>query len=348
VRIHAVGARQGLRAVDLFSGAGGLSVGLKQAGFRVVAAIENDPVAVETYRRNHPEVSIFAADIRRVTGAMLLRTLGLKRGGLDLLAGCPPCQGFSRMRTRNKVPSVQDERNELIFQFLRLVRSLLPHAIMLENVPGLDNDSRIARFTEALSRLGYMWDKGVVDAADHGVPQRRKRLILVASRDQPVSLPSPTRWRRTVVDAIAALPVAGRSGDEIHDLPEHRAAHVMDLIRAIPKDGGSRTDLPRARQLPCHKRTYGFHDVYGRLSWNDVSPTITSGCINPSKGRFLHPEEDRALTLREAALLQTFPRYYWFSLRRGKEHAAAMIGNALPPRLIARVARTVRRAIRPS
>lgn len=346
MKIHTPMTRRKPRAVDLFSGAGGLSVGLKQAGFRVVAAVENDPVAVETYERNHPEVRVFPKDIRLVTGAMLLRELGMSRGALELLAGCPPCQGFSRMRTLNKGSSVRDERNELIFHFLRLVRSLLPHAVMLENVPGLDNDRRIARFTKALSRMGYMWEKGVVDAADHGVPQRRKRLILVASRDRAVSLPKPAHQRRTVADAIAGLPEAGYSGDEMHDRPELRAPHVMNMIRAIPKDGGSRTDLPRGRQLACHKRTYGFHDVYGRLSWNEVSPTITSGCNNPSKGRFLHPEEDRAITLREAALLQTFPRHYWFSLKRGKEHAAAMIGNALPPRLIARVARGMRGGIR--
>lgn len=334
-------ARRKLTAIDVFCGAGGLTVGLKRAGFEVLAAIENDPIAVETYAANHPEVMLLARDVRRVTGAGLRRALGLGSRPLDLLAGCPPCQGFSRMRTLNKASSVRDSRNDLLLDFLRLAKALRPRSIMLENVPGLGEDPRLHWFTGYLSRMGYEWEKDVIDAADYGVPQRRKRLIVVASRVGSVAIPSPSRTTRTVRQTFAHLGPAGRSGDAMHDASERRAAHVLRLIRSIPKNGGSRTDLRSDRQLACHKRLDGFHDVYGRLPWDDVAPTITSGCTNPSKGRFLHPVEDRAITVREAALLQTFPRHYWFSMVRGKEHAASMIGNALPPKLIARIARVV-------
>jgi DNA (cytosine-5)-methyltransferase 1 len=135
-------------------------------------------------------------------------------------------------------------------------------------------------------------------------------------------------------EAISNLSVPGQSGDAIHDLPEKRNKRVRTLIRAIPHDGGSRTDLSKRRQLACHKKCDGFKDVYGRMAWDEVAPTITSGCFNPSKGRFLHPVEDRAITMREAALLQGFPRKYKFDPDVGKIAVALMIGNALPPPFI--------------
>lgn len=149
----------------------------------------------------------------------------------------------------------------------------------------------------------------------------------------------------TVREAIGDLPQAGTSGDPLHDFPEKRSAAVMARITAIPKDGGSRADLGADAQLDCHKETDGFKDIYGRMSWSKPAPTITGGCVNPSKGRFLHPDEDRAITLREAALLQGFPPEYSFSLDRGKFAAAAMIGNALPPAFVEAHARQIYRAL---
>jgi DNA (cytosine-5)-methyltransferase 1 len=140
----------------------------------------------------------------------------------------------------------------------------------------------------------------------------------------------------TVKDAIGTMLPAGKSGDALHDLPEIRTPDVMARIKKIPKNGGSRSDLKKSDQLPCHKRCRGFNDIYGRMSWDAVSPTITGGCVNPSKGRFLHPEEDRAITLREAAILQTFPKDYRFHLEGGKGAVATQIGNALPPEFIRR------------
>jgi DNA (cytosine-5)-methyltransferase 1 len=172
--------------------------------------------------------------------------------------------------------------------------------------------------------------------------QRRRRLILVAGRGFEVPFALPAKNRRTVRDAIGNMPAAGKSGDPLHDLPEKtRTPRIARLIRDIPKDGGSRHDLPRNRQLNCHRKSDGFYDVYGRMAWDDVAPTITSGCFNPSKGRFLHPTANRAITMREAALLQSFPRNYKFDVSPGKEAIALMIGNALPPELIRRQARQI-------
>ncbi|MFB3302353.1 DNA cytosine methyltransferase [Pseudomonas sp. AMR01] len=324
-----------LTALDLFSGCGGLSVGLKQAGFRVAAAVEINPKAQETYALNHPNVKLYSEDIRTLNASAILAELGLEVGDLDLLAGCPPCQGFSRLRTKNKGSSVFDPRNDLVSDFLRFAEEMLPKCIMMENVPALADDSRFLTLCKGIETLGYSYVVQILDAADYGVPQRRKRLILLASRvHQPVVGEKHTK-RVTVRNAIAHIPARSSTTDALHAMPERRTEKVMALIKHIPKDGGSRADLPEEFQLACHKRTNGFNDVYGRMAWDDVAPTITSGCFNPSKGRFLHPSDDRTITLREAAALQGFPLNYRFNTLHGKESIALMIGNALPPPFIA-------------
>jgi DNA (cytosine-5)-methyltransferase 1 len=222
---------------------------------------------------------------------------------------------------------------------------LLPKAVMMENVPGLFKHWSFRKLRSGLRRLGYHVHWEITDVQLFGVPQRRRRLILLAGFGFDISLAPQEPTRRTVRSAIGDQPAAGTSGDALHDYPERRSEKVMRMIRDIPKDGGSRSDLPTERQLACHKRRDGFYDIYGRMAWEDVSPTITSGCFNPSKGRFLHPEHDRAITLREAALLQTFPRNYHFDLSLGKEAAAAMIGNALPPEFIRRQALQILEAL---
>jgi DNA (cytosine-5)-methyltransferase 1 len=150
------------------------------------------------------------------------------------------------------------------------------------------------------------------------------------------SFAEPSTSRRTVRDAFANLTRPGASSDPLHRSGENRTPRIAAVIRRIPGNGGSRNALGRGRQLECHRNFDGFRDVYGRMAWNKVAPTITSGCINPSKGRFLHPSQNRAITLREAALLQGFPKSYSISLRRGRYPAAALIGNALPPELVRR------------
>jgi DNA (cytosine-5)-methyltransferase 1 len=323
-----------LLAVDLFSGCGGLSQGLKDAGFSVVAAVEIDRKAQDTYRINHPTVRLYESDIRELDPAKVLHDVGLMPGELDLLAGCPPCQGFSSLRTKNKRASVVDERNNLVRDFFRFVDVMRPKTVMMENVPGLAKDVRFIKMQRDLELLGYETTVAVLNAADYAVPQRRKRLILLASNVHKPFVAEPASERVTVRDAFKGVGAPSTSKDKLHSLGEKRSEEVRALIAMIPKNGGSRSDLGDEYQLDCHKRSNGFKDVYGRMSWDDVAPTITSGCHNPSKGRFLHPSYNRTITLREASILQGFPRDYVFDIRHGKSSIGLMIGNALPPPFI--------------
>lgn len=247
------------------------------------------------------------------------------------------------MRTKNGARRNQDPRNGLIFDVLRIIRSMKPKAVMLENVPGLAENKRYVAFREGLESLGYhvKWD--VLNAVDFAVPQRRRRLVLLASRlREPDFAPKVVNYQ-TVRDFIGNLPPPERSRDPLHNYPIHRSDKIENLIRKIPRNGGSRMALGLQNQLPCHKRLEGFRDVYGRMAWDKPAPTITGGCINPSKGRFLHPHANRAITLREAALLQTFPKTYHFPLDRGRYAVALMIGNALPPEFIRRHAAALKK-----
>lgn len=329
-------------AVDLFSGCGGLTLGLKQAGFRVAGAVEIDDLAVETYKSNHPGVRVWHSDIRKLAAAEVRRRLRLRSRRLDLLAGCPPCQGFSVLTTLNGRHRTNDPRNDLVLEFLRFVRVLRPRAVMMENVPGLRRDRRFSCFVRALQGMGYACTYGVLDAADYGVPQRRRRFIVVAGERRAIPFGRPSKRRGTVREALRSLPKRSKA-DPLHTLREQRSTAVTALIKGIPRNGGGRAALGPKRQLRCHQGFDGFHDVYGRMVWDAVAPTITSGFVNPSKGRFLHPVKNRTITLREGALLQGFPATYRFSLRRGKFPAAEMIGNALPPPFVRRHARPILR-----
>ncbi|HHA1826598.1 TPA: DNA cytosine methyltransferase [Enterobacter hormaechei subsp. xiangfangensis] len=327
-----------LTAIDLFCGAGGLTCGLKMAGFEVKLGVELEHVAAETYRMNHPDHPLYEADIRTLNPHEIMNELNIKPGELDLLAGCPPCQGFSSHRTRNKVTSIDDNRNDLIFDLMKFVRAFEPKVVMIENVPALAKDARIMKVINELRELGYKFGPlslQVKNTAFYGVPQRRKRMILVVSKFGEVDEPEKITPQLTVKDAISAFPLPGQSNDKLHDIIEKRSERIKKMISLVPKNGGSRADLPKEYWLPCHIRNPdSYRDVYGRMSWDKVAPTITGGCTNPSKGRFLHPEQDRAITLREAAALQTFPAEYFFSLDKGRDFAALMIGNALPPSFI--------------
>jgi DNA (cytosine-5)-methyltransferase 1 len=329
-------------AIDLFSGCGGLTCGLKDAGFDVLACAEIRPEARKTYKLNHRSTKIYE-DIRDLKPRTLLRDIGLKKWQLDLLAACPPCQGFSSMRTRNR-DIADDPRNELIFEVMRLVKGIRPKCVLIENVPKLLTDERLARFKAHLSLLGYRFSEGVLDAQDFGVPQRRKRMILIGCRLDICSLPKALRKSRVVGDLLLGIP----KPESEHRRPLHRifqqlSPKVMDRIKVIKKN---RSELPDDMVLDCH-RNYpeGFKDVYGRISWDEVSPTITRSSHNPSKGRFVHPVENRGLTLYEAMLLQGFPRKYKFPTELGIGKISSMIGEAFPPPMAAAQAKHLRRKL---
>ena len=232
------------KAFDLFSGCGGLTLGLKQAGFSVLGAVEVDDLAAETYRTNHPEVCHFKGDVRSFSPLDIMGKVGLRKGELDLLAGCPPCQGFSTLRTRNKTSSVEDDRNDLLYEFTKFVKYMKPKAVIMENVPGLMKDERLHRFMTEVETLGYIGQAKTLNAAAYGVPQRRRRMIFMAGLGGEIPFAQELSYRFTVGDYIGGLPVPGDSGDPLHDAPENRGRKIKALIAKIPKDGGSRGDLP--------------------------------------------------------------------------------------------------------
>jgi DNA (cytosine-5)-methyltransferase 1 len=334
--------------IDLFSGCGGVSQGFKNQGFRVLAAIEWDPVTAKTYRKNHPEVVLYEDDIKSLDPNKIIEQCHLERNELTVLSACAPCQPFSR---QNRKAST-DERTKLVLEMLRFVAVFRPRFVIMENVPGLakgKNKPILSRLIESLrENLGYhILTPKVIDAVNYGVPQFRKRLILLGSReDVDLSIPdvthvSPQRAEQTEKPAWKTVRDAFRgvhrlaAGQQSRTDPLHRARNhkpiSLQRLKYIPKNGGSRHSLPEHLQLACHKNSSGFNDVYGRMDFSRPSNTLTTGCTNFTKGRFAHPTANRAITPREAARLQTFPDAYQFI--GGYEQISTQIGNAVPVKL---------------
>lgn len=318
-------------SVDLFSGAGGMSEGLRMAHFTTKYAFEIDPIASLAYKMNHKKTKVFTQDIRTIKTEKIVKAL--KGQTIHLLAGCPPCQGFSSIRRLNRSQPVEDERNSLINEYVRFVEDLHPYTIMLENVPGLEMSIDFIHSINRLRDIGYHLAYRVVNVRDYGVPQNRKRLVMVGSRLGKIEVANETNERETVRSTIGHLPSPESSNDFVHKIYPHHIPRIQTLITHIPHDGGSLRDIGEEWQLACHQaENVGFSDVYGRLRWDSYSTTITGGCLNPSKGRFLHPVQNRCITAREASMLQTFPIDYKFPVSAAKTKIALMIGNALPPR----------------
>lgn len=323
-----------IECVDLFCGVGGLTHGLARAGVRVVAGIDLDPECRIPYESNN-DADFYEQDIRDLTGEQVRAMFGA--GTINLLAGCAPCQPFSTYSRKNRR---DDGQWDLVRDFGRLVREAQPHLVTMENVPQLVDCPVFAHFLGDLAGYEVSWD--VVDCVRYGVPQTRKRLVLLASRLGSVSLASAGRQRkaRTVRAAIEKLrPLAAGEADP-HD-PLHAACRLSDLnlrrIRAS-KPGGTWRDWDASLRARCHERDTGqtYPSVYGRMEWDAPAPTMTTQCFGYGNGRFGHPVQDRAITLREAAILQTFPRHYRF-IEKGKPLVFSvmgrLIGNAVPVRL---------------
>jgi len=325
-----------IQVADFFSGCGGTSAGLRQAGMQIVLGIDADPDAAATFQLNFPEAHFIQKDIR------LVRTRDLKcyfdPACPVLFSACAPCQPFSK---QNRAKRRADVRASLLDELHRFVRHLKPDYIFLENVPGIQRvRSRrgpLARFLRLLATLGYNVNCQVVDFLDYGVPQTRRRFVLSASRSGNVCLPRPTHGTRhgntprsTVWEWIGDLP-AIPAGGKSENIPNHEAAALSPLnLRRIAStpEGGDRRDWPDALVLDCHQGHEGHTDVYGRLHKDRPASTLTTRCISYSNGRFGHPTQHRALSVREAASLQTFPRDFLFV---GSLAAMAIqIGNAVP------------------
>ncbi len=323
--------------VDLFCGVGGLTCGLEKAGLEVVAGYDLDASCEYTYTHNNNAVFI-NKNIREVTGKEIKKLL---RGyNIKILAGCAPCQPFSRHQ-KDKKNRKKHKDWKLLYEFGRLVREVKPHIVSMENVPELEKEQVFKDFVGILEELNYKVTYKTVNAADYGVPQRRKRLLLLASRMKKIQFIEPTHLRPvTVREVIGDLPpiVAGVQNtiDNLHVAAALSEVNIQRIQHSVP--GGTWRDWPEELVLECHKKASGqsYSSVYGRMRWDDVAPTITTQFIGYGTGRFGHPEQDRALTLREGAMIQTFPSNYAFVSQDEEvilKNVARHIGNAVPPRL---------------
>lgn len=325
-----------VRVVDLFCGAGGLAYGLKSAGFEIAVGVDLDPAC------RHPfETNCGGVFIEKSVADLAKAELDGWFEGADIrvLAGCAPCQPFSTYSQSRKTP---DGRWELLRSFLRLADDLRPEIVTMENVHGLSAKPIWWEFVEGLKDAGYYVTWEEVLCSDFGVPQSRKRLVLIASQIGPVEMPTAQIGapRRTVRDAIADLPALG-AGEAYADDALHVACRLsptnLKRIRAS-KPGGSWRDWPDDLRAACHKKGSGetYPSVYGRMSWDEFAPTMTTQCFGYGNGRFGHPEQDRAITLREAAMLQSFPVSYSFipnDKRPTFAKVGMLIGNAVPPKM---------------
>jgi len=314
------------RFVDLFAGAGGLSLGFVQAGCTPIWAVEIDPAAAATYEANFG-CHVFCGDIREVKTFTIYQA--------DFVIGGPPCQGFSplgKMSAKKTRIQKHKELNSLWLEFLRAVKEIKPLGFLVENVPEFLRTQACSEFRSRVADLGYDTAAGVLNAEEFGVPQKRRRGFIIGILHGFASLPKPTGERMTVRDAIGDLPLEPTE-ENLHFGRNPRPISI-ERYKCIPP-GGNRFDLMRKRPDLCPKcwlkKPTGSTDVFGRLRWDEPALTIRTEFFKPEKGRYLHPEAHRPITHREAARLQTFPDSFEF--RGTKIEIARQIGNAVPPKL---------------
>ena len=337
-------------AVDLFAGAGGFSQAARDIGVHVVAAVENNPNACKTYHANLIEgcpcpTMLFENDITQLSPDEFINSANLEPDSVDILMGGPPCQGFSTHRINNA--GVDDPRNALILQYFNYLKALKPRSFVVENVPGLlwpRHESYLSKFYSLAAEAGYeIFAPQVINAKDYGVPQNRKRVFILGFRNHaPGNLqwpPQPTHFSpesREVLDGglpawrpasdVFSRPVAS---DDPNNICMHHTPEMVKVFESTPLNGGSRHQSGRV--LPCHREHNGHKDVYGRIDPSKPGPTMTTACINPSKGRFLHPTEHHGISVRHAARFQTFSEDFIF--HGGLMASGIQVGNAVPIRL---------------
>lgn len=329
-----------IAAVDLFCGVGGLTHGLQLAGIPVIAGIDIEQSCQYAYEHNN-NAQFVLRDVTQITGDEL--SAYYPNDTVKVLVGCAPCQPFSNYSLRYNKQGKKDDKWRLLYYFADLVESIMPEIVSMENVPQLSGEQVFFDFVERLHTLGYQCSWQIVNCAEYCVPQSRKRLVLLASRLGEIKLIPPLldeAHYRTVRDAIGMLPRI-KAGETDPNDPLHRASKLSEVNKkrirqSVP--GGSWHDWSDDLKLPCHKRESGkgYRGVYGRMEWDKPSPTITTQYYGYGNGRFGHPEQNRALSMREGALLQSFPRAYEFIDPEKHENNRSIgihIGNAVPVEL---------------
>ena len=330
--------------VDFFSGCGGTSVGFRDAGLNIAGAIDHDSDSAETFRHNFEGAKVIDRDLRGVSIDEVEELTD--PAAIRLFSGCAPCQPFSRQNQRK---STADPRRTLLYEFQRFVTALKPEFVVVENVPGLQRPTDggpLDGFLETLASHGYEAEVGVLRALEYGVPQERRRLVVVASRIGTPVLPRPShvvtkRPARTVRKAIGHLRPLPDGGVDKFD-PDHAAMRLSPnnkiRIKATP-EGGDRRNWDPTLLAECHLVHGGHTDAYGRMWWDRPATGLTTRCLSYSNGRFGHPEQDRAISLREAALIQTFPRS--FAFKGSLTSKGRQVGNAVPPVMARRIAQAL-------
>ncbi len=323
-----------ITAIDLFCGAGGLTHGLELAGINVKAGYDIDENCEFPYSENNLS-KFYHADIKDISPKDIIKQWG--NNSFRLLAGCAPCQPFSNYMTGKKCATAS-EKWLMLREFERIAKETLPDFLTMENVPALVQKNIFKSFVNTLAGLGYYVDFKIINCADYGIPQNRKRLVLLASRHSPVIVPKKTCHRpKTVAEAIEALPPI-RHGEICESDRLHTASKLTDInLKRIKqsKQGGTWKDWDSELITSCHSKKTGerYKSVYGRMSWNAPAPTMTTQCYGYGNGRFGHPEQDRAISLREAAIFQSFPENYQFVPKEKKitfKVVGRLIGNAVP------------------
>lgn len=325
--------------IDLFCGIGGLTRGLMDSGFNVIAGFDIDPTCQYTYEHNN-NVPYHMQNIREIHAADLNELY--TEDAIRILVGCAPCQPFSQMRFKLGEANEHDEKYNLLLEYGRLIEELHPTIISMENVPQIKKTEIYMQFIQMLQDNGYYFSEKVVYCPDYGIPQSRRRFVLIGSLLGPIELIAPTHHREdiSVRNFIDHLPHIEAGGVDPNDAL-HRSASLSEInlrrIRAS-RPGGTWRDWPEELRCPCHRKSSGktYSSVYGRMSWDRIGPTITTQFYSFGTGRYGHPEQDRALSLREGAMLQTFPQDYDF-IDPNREFVfrdiARHIGNAVPVRL---------------
>ncbi|MBC6995534.1 DNA cytosine methyltransferase [Neolewinella lacunae] len=331
-----------LVAIDFFCGGGGMTYGLRNAGIDVLAGIDFDESCRQTYTANNPLSKFINIDVSKMQPKDLQKHVKIRRRQRNLiLVGCTPCQFWTLLNT-NK--SKSEKSKNLLDDFGQFVEYYLPGYILLENVPGILNrkDSPLSVFLTLLDRMKYKYDFKVINAKNYSIPQSRKRFILIASRTKKITVKkSDGKGIVTVRSAIGGQNIFKNISSGSVDLSP-KAISCLNLseknierLKLTPKDGGNRMAWKDDDELQINayrgKDNY-FRDVYGRMFWDKPSPTITTKFLSISNGRFAHPEENRGLTVREGAILQTFPQTYKFD-SGSLALSAKIIGNAVPPKL---------------
>jgi len=344
-----------IKVIDLFCGIGGLTHGLIKEGLDVIAGVDNDITCKYGFEYNNKSQFIHK-DILDVTADDIDELFGYDKNTIRVLAGCAPCQPFSRLNIRK----VTRQQLEPLEKFAQLIKETLPDIVSMENVSGLadmDKYPIFKTFIDTLDSCGYKYKYEIVDTSDYGVPQNRKRLVLLASLFGDIKLIKKTHKnkKRTVRDIISGLPQI-EDGDICKKDSLHRARKLSPLnkkrIKATPHNGGSSRSWNSNLVLKCHAKESGKTyrgTVYGRMKWDEPAPTMTTQCVGLGNGRFGHPEQDRAISLREAALLQTFPKSYRFIELKAPiitAHIAKFIGNAVPVRLGIIIGRSIKKHVR--